>query len=411
MPALSNRSKADASIGVARVALLSAVAVAAMVLAIDVVTMGLSAAYVQANPDLARKWRHDSPSAMVGQANIRRSKGDAAGALKAARAAVVADPLSVAGLRTLGLFAASDGYADRADQIMSIAAKRSRRDVALQSWLIERRLAQGRYAEGVHHADALMRRAPTSSLTLVPMLAATVDDPSAASSLATSLAAMPPWRTRMLRELTMVSPLAAREVLVSLRSTASPPTAKEVQPYLGLLIGARQFAEAYSDWLILSPEADRGRPHDGGFRGTRAASPFNWSLPSSSGATSELTDAPDHPGSGSLLVSYDGFSAPPMPRQLLALPAGSYQLTGQAYAMIPEAHQRLRWRLSCADGGALLGTAGSAGAAGDWVDIETSFVVPREGCAAQWLALQPMAGERRANVQVWYRQLALHADE
>lgn len=378
-------------------------------LAVDVVTMGIGSAYARSNPDLARKWRSDLPAAIVADAQRKGARGDAERARSLSLQAVAADPLNVAALRTLGLTFASSGDEARAEAVMTVASRLSRRDIPVQSWLVERKLAEGDYESALYHADALMRRSPAASRTIVPLLSSSASGPEGTRFLVARLAEGPPWRTRMLNELTLAAPETTRAVLLGLRSTPTPPTTSEVQPYLALLIGARRYSQAHEDWLLLSPSASKEIPYDGEFKGGRAAMPFNWSLPSSSGASAELTDAPDDLGARALLVSYDGFSQPPLPRQLMALAPGRYRLTGSAYTLTPEAHRRLRWRISCADSSALLGVTASEGAAAAWDSFEVWFEVPETECSAQWLALQPLAGERRAGVQIWYRNLAVNA--
>lgn len=315
------------------------------------------------------------------------------------------DPLNTTALRSLGLGFAGKGDMARADALLSFVGRRTWRDGPASGWLLTRRLEQGRFAEAMDQADALLRRDPGESAqtAIFPVLtlAAAYDDPR--GTLIERLSLAPWWRTNFLQFLAnRGDPSASRAVLLGLRACPHPPTAEEVAPFLAHRIAARDFAGALRDWRALSPSACCAGAliRNGDFTAATDNTPFTWSRAEGAGATSDVTAAPDLPGTRALRVDYDGSSSPDLPKQLLVLPPGSYRLTWRQRVEATEAADRLGWTVRCAEDQRLLAARPAARSGGGTIEV-LDVTVPDSGCQGQWLQLSPSPGDRRSSMTLW----------
>jgi hypothetical protein len=376
-------------------------------LAYLVVSAGVAGALANERPDIAtRLWPGPAGAGVVlGETRLRG--GDAKAALDIARWALSRDPLNVAALRVAGLAYETQGAAAPAENMLRFAGSRGWRDIPTRLWLVRRNIIEGRFADGVADADAILRQSDdaAASTVAVNVLVAAANDPPAVQPLADRLALRPAWRWSFLAQLAE-SPqdrTGANAVLSALRSSRAPPTAGEVVPYLDRLVAQKRYGEALSRWRALAPAAPGADAllRDGDFDGSPDGTPFTWSTSDAEGAVSTIERRPDDPRRSALRVEYDGFSLPPLPRQLMVLPPGGYRVTGKALTEIPAENAGLRWTVTCADSQRLLAHSEPLGAVGG----EEAFaldVLPTLDCPAQWLGLAAIPAERRDKMVIWF---------
>ena len=360
------------------------------------------------SPQDALDVRPGDAQALASLAEQRMAQRDPAVAEALAHRALAADPLELTAFRTLGLAAAVRGRYDQADELMTIAGRRAKRDRLAQLWLLQRRAGQGRYRDAVIHADGLMRAWPNEMRAPVTrMLSAMAVDPNAGKAIAADLATDPPWRTRFLIDLSRNVPdlTAPFTVFSALQDSKQPPRSIELQAYIDRLVRERLYQAAYVTWVQLLPQTGMkglGDLYDGDFNGLPGPPPFNWQLPRLKGASVELDPAPEGasggPGGGALHLSFGGGAAPVvLARQLLVLPPGRYRLLGEARTQRFESALGLTWTLRCAEGSK--GLAGETGPINDgpiskgggWAPIAAEFEVRASDCSAQWLTLEQAA--------------------
>ena len=310
---------------------------------------------------------------------------------------VAKDPLSVAALEATGLSLDRSGHAAEARVLMEFAGRRSWREPQTRLWLLQHRLQSGDLDDAVDDIDALMRVDGQGRLrdTLFPVLTEIADRPDGRAALAASLARSPWWRAAF------VAHLAAhgdgdspRALLTDLRASRAPPTAEETAAWLARRVVAGDYAGARRDWLVLSPAAGK----EAGFATPWDHSPFTWSAVEGIGASVEAS------GGGAILrVDYDGFSAVSLPRRLLALTPGAYELRWRQKG--DDTFNRLSWSVQCAGApGALTRAAEPEKLGVTWSDAAQTFIVPDQGCEAQWLTLTADPGDRRAPQTTWFSQ-------
>lgn len=377
-------------------------------------------------PQDALAARADDAQALASLADRRLAASPAGGSDAAtaaemlARRALLADPLELTAYRTLGLAAAARGRIEAADELMTIAGRRAKRDRPTQLWLLQRRAAQGRYPEAVIHADGLLRAWPIEMRPQVTrLLSAMAVDPAAGRAIAGVLATDPPWRSRFLIDLSRGdSDLAAPfTVFSALQDSGHPPRNIELAAYVDRLVREGLYQAAFVTWAqLLPPEGVKGRGdvYDGGFDGLPGPAPFNWQLPRLKGASVDLGPAPDgaasSSGGGALRLSFGGGAAPVvLARQLLVLPPGRYRLLGQARTERFDSALGLTWTLRCAEGAK--GPAGETGAINQspgWTPIAAEFEVRPGACSAQWLTLEQAAHRPVATRgQIWFDDLRI----
>ena len=334
-----------------------------------------------------------------------RSPRDTFATPSAARAALARDPLNIAAIRSLGLMRDREGGDASADALLDFAGRRTWRDGPTQVWLVQRRLEQGRYAEALRRADALLRQddeGPDRRI-LFPLLVAAIGREAMRPELAARLAQNPGWRGDFLRSLgaagaaTDIAPLFA-----ALAGGPSPPRPEEYAPFVNRLAADRDYPAALAAWNAATGRSgataaalrddDLSAPSDG--------TPFTWSVATGAGVRSATTGA-------RLDLDYDGVSSPSLPTRLLVLSPGPYRLSWRESAAQGAAGS-LFWRLRCAGSDQVIAREASAGP-GTQVEhpVSLDFEVPSENCAGLWLELAADPGERPAEASFGFRQMRL----
>jgi hypothetical protein len=328
--------------------------------------------------------------------------------------AVAADPLDPEALADEGFMRAGRGEAASANAIIAFAGQRSWRDWRVQDRLLEQAARLGNWDAVMAHADALLRTDPHGVLqpSIFRLLNALASQPLPRAALVKRLAQQPWWRRNYLQRLGttadggVLPPDDADAILAGLTSTSAPALPEEYQPYLALLVAHGRFSEAIATWRRLSRRQDAfDLVREGDFAGPADGSNFTWRPASGPGVWSEIV----HAGSSyAFHVAYDGFSSPVFPtQQLLVLAPGRYRL---AWRERDSGSPRLAWRVRCAGQTQSVADAALAGAAGAaWTVRAMTFDIPAQACAAQWLELIALPGERRAEVEAWYAQMTLTA--
>ena len=97
------------------------------------------------------------------------------------------------------------------------------------------------------------------------------------------------------------------DILLSLKDTANPATAKDLRPYLDFLIQHGFYDLAYYTWLqFLGPEqlAQAGHLYNGGFDAPPSGTPFDWVLSKGTGVTVQVAAKSEKPGERALHLQF-----------------------------------------------------------------------------------------------------------
>ena len=213
-------------------------------------------------------------------------------------------------------------------------------------------------------------------------------DPAFRGALLERLALKPNWRTPYLAWLVedRNRHAEAATLMVALSAGQLAPHDPEVELVLYALLRAREFdglrATAAQLGLL------RGKPLKAGdFEHTAGQLPFAWEILGAAGAGGDIVDDTQW-GGKVLVVDYDGLSAAPVARHLLALSPGRYLLT--ARKRTTGRTDAMAWRLACAEGAPLASELGHF----QPNRVLITFDIPSENCSLQWLELRGEPGER-----------------
>jgi hypothetical protein len=377
------------------------------------VRQGICDEWLPSRPEVAVLWLGESPDALTQLARRRLALGDGADAARLAALALRRSPLDAPALATYGLAMDRLGQPQVADRAVSLAGQRGWRDMPTQIWLMRRDLLSARFAGGFAHVDALLRRDPTPPPVLFAILAAAARDPKAVAPLADRLAANPSWRPAFFDFLADQARPPATDAIAALMARLAggpaPPTDAEIAPYLRILVSQQRFADAATAWRRFTPAtAGSFEVYDGDFERPPGRAPFDWSLASGVGWTASIAPGPDGARGEALNIEYDGVSPPQPLRQLLVLNPGAYRLSGRFDDEQGSGAALFAWTLVCVGADQLVAPAPSPpGPPGVWRTFNATVIVPPQGCPAQWLALKSQPANQRADVSVWYDNLAI----
>lgn len=358
-------------------------------------------------------WPHRAePHLHLGQAAL--AGNDLATAVLQGRQALERDPLSARAFSLLGQTALRQGDVPGTDALMSAASRRSLRDAPSQAWIFARGLERGDFAGGLSAYDVLMRRRPDLGGALSPLVFAAADrQPKARAALAQRLALAPSWRPAFLAGYSRATtePAAVHAVLVSLRTTAHPPTGPEMRVYLDRLLRDRSYVAAYVAWAQHQPKAAGLAGvgvQDGGFESDPGLAPFGWQLSTADGASAERAALPSGVGFGLRAAVSGGLARRTIAEQMIVLPTGDHELRGRAWLENGDADGRLIWTVQCegAPRRVLATVEPVVRSRERWTAFKSTVVVPAD-CPAQRLRLETRPGSSLAPVSIVFDDLEI----
>lgn len=389
---------------------LVALACAGVALFWAILTSALSEHFVLiGDGDRAAAFNPGSSEALLAKAQSLADDGDDEGAIEVARRSLQRSPLRAGALRVLAMAASVEGRSREASLTMARAVVLNPRDVAAQSWILERAVLAGDGEAAILSADYLMRQShevrETLSFSLLPLFRTS----DGSRTIAGKLVEMPPWRGEFLDVVDQyATPEQVRDLFRRLSLTPKPVTDQEARPFILRLLMEDDYELARQVWQPMAKQdAARALVYDGGFEGLPGPQPLNWEAMPVIGAYSGWRRSDGVP-TGHLLLRHDGYSdTRALVRQLIYLKPGMYGMSLKMTVQDIVADERFSLDVHCVSG-VQIGTMSLRGRPGR---IETSrgrFTVPDTGCPAQWLYFLPQSSERREMVDVQIDDLEIH---
>ncbi len=272
------------------------------------------------DPKAALKWSSNHPAALVNLADdeVSASAGDNQGAppgteldaqevtdsaatvianpdlvADLANRALRADPLETDSLRLLALVADAKGDTSRARSLMELAAQYSKRDVRVQSWLLNQRLLDGDLDGALKSADFMLRTWPEARSIAEPLLVALSSDPDAVKPVVALLQTNPPWRSWFVTTFPgqVEDPAPLETFFKDLKAGPAPPSKDEVNAYLKRLLDLGEFQTAYAARVDFSSPGwveTLGQVNNGGFEQPVDGLPFGWLFANVRGTDTEV---------------------------------------------------------------------------------------------------------------------------
>lgn len=295
--------------------------------------------------------------------------------------AAAKDPLAPEPFLVRGVQFQLSGDNGEAERMFAAAQWRDPRSLPAAYFLADRYVRTGDVTHGLREFGALARLSPNGNLIVAPYLAAFARNPANWPALRQLFAANRELAGPALA--TLADNRATVPAVLALAQGDETERSSWLPRLLTTLTSAGDYARARAIWasaarIKLTPGEWL---YDREFVDTKAPTPFNWAL-----ASSTLGLAERQRGGRLHIVYYgqeDGFLA----SELLLLPAGNYRLTMQLLGDKSRA-RALNWSIWCDKAPAPIGSTTLDAAA----DRGWTFIVPK-GCAAQWLKLGGSAGE------------------
>jgi hypothetical protein len=332
--------------------------------------------------------------------------------------ALLRDPLNSRGFRMLGQLSATTPNDERTKKLMEAAVRRSLLENVALYWLTTKSFDDKDYARALAYADVLLRTTPRSALwPLMPMFGRLAETPAANVELKELLETNPPWRERLLQNLsgTITDARTPLDILLALKQSGTPPNRVELGAYLKFLVDHKFYDLAYYTWLQFLPEGELGRTgylFNGDFEKEPTGSPFDWTFAETVGVRYGFEPRPDKPDSKALKLDFGpGRVDYRDVAQITTLAPGTYEFSG-TYKSRLSSTRGMIWRVDCA--GKSGGTAGeSEPVTGDSAIVKEfafTFTVPETDCPAQSVRLlfdARSASERFITGNIWYDDLKI----
>ncbi len=272
------------------------------------------------------------------EARLALARGDGAGALQAAAAAVASDPVVPESTALLAAALVLDGRPAAADRAFRVAARFGWREPLVQRYWFAAARGAGDDARAAERVDALLRTHPDLP-EAAAMLALLESEPRGRAAMVERMAARPPWLDHYLAAGGHLPDRALADRSATLAMLAASGTrlgCDTVRGFVATALDRGARGPAQQVWAGHCPQARMAQGlADGGLESLAAGveDPFGWTLQRSGDLSIRWPQDSGTDGGGHRLRVRS--SAPVsrlVLRQAIALPPGRYRLRGEATA-------------------------------------------------------------------------------
>jgi hypothetical protein len=393
-------------IGLARIALCTAIGLAGAWFALAIAITGITR--IRA-PQAALNFIPSESMALASQADqlfFSSPKDPPPAASQLALKALTEQPINAKALRILGYAADARGDGVQAERYVRMAARLSRREPGAQLWLIEASARNGDVAQTLIHYDIALRTKPDTQTILFPRLLAAIEDPEIRSALNPYIRADNGWASGFLffANANSKNLPSLVDLIVETGGLSDVESAKNQE--LGLL--SRLVAESFFN------EARRLYLQMPGARPTRLTSaafeasdrdarfgPMGWQLIDDPDAGGGFTGKASERHS-TLSIFANSATTRPVASKLLYLKRGDYLFSARLSNLERGDGGFLRWQLRCpAMPAAPVWTIDSINAS-----LRASFSIPAN-CPVQFLDLIVSGGKGQTGLEATVASVAI----
>ena len=246
-----------------------------------------------------------------------------------------------------------------------------------------------------------------------------LENKQAAPLLIAILKQNPPWRAPFITSMpgAMSNARLPLDVLLSLKGTEHPPSARELQTYLHFLLQHKFYELSYYTWLqFLPPEqlSHAGYLFNANFLMDPSGMPFDWAIGRGAGVNVELVpDTDGEPGRLLRVVFGEGRAQFQGVSQATLLPPGRFKFRS-VYKGRLAGRRGLEWRVRCAETEKIVGRGAiPVGTAATWTKAGFAFEIPAQDCRSQVVHLVIDArstSELLVEGEIWIKHLAIARD-
>ena len=324
--------------------------------------------------------------------------------------AVLDDPLAESAIRSLSFVHAYRGEDRKAMEILRYGESLSKRDLMTELALaLDARRSGENPAAIRHYGHALGTTVRGYDLIVEQMLGSTGQDLDFARDLGTAMAARPGWRDRFLPFYIARSqdPAALGATIAAMWADGVPEGDRPMaMRALAKMLALGSTGDA-ARLIRLVTGASSTQIRDGDFGGG-AGTAFGWEL--ERGASFSALPVPREDGNGMVLeLNASSGHAGTVASQILALPQGSYRLSGRLWSDDKADRGMPRIELRCAGAdapAAELRKAEDARSVAAARELSTSLAIP-EGCPVQYVEVKFGSSLFVANSQGWVDDIAI----
>lgn len=336
--------------------------------------------------------------------------GKASAGAQLAERSLRTQALGASAVRILGYGAEVGRHPARAEALIKLSQRVSRRDLGAQLWLIEQAVGTGDVLEALRHYDIALRTTDKTAQLLYPILTSALDEQAVRTAFRPYVRARPFWMEDFLAHAIALSqhPDRIAALLLGAPTFFADARNRELSARLTERLLAGGWIDAgkrvylatagRSPARLVSPALD---PRDG----TQQDATLGWRMTSTPAAQATL-DAGRGSATAVLHVEVSGDGSGRVAEKTLFLPAGSYRLSARVAPTRPESAGALRWRLDCAAADQRNEVWTRNGGAGD---VVVPFVIA-SGCTMQVLSIDALGegGSQGAGMDV--TGIAIHRD-
>ena len=372
--------------------------------------------HVEAQPEIALRWRPHDPRALLALAERQFAQGNSLIAQRTARELLAHEPIQGEAFRLLAAVADQQGRPVEAAKLYRIASRLAPRDMQANAWLTQHLLERGDYAQALEQIDRILRMSPKRSASIAPVLAELAQQPDFAKALAKVVRTNPPWRSAVLEALrpsNAGSQIAERRVMEALQSSGDL-SSDEYARWLDSLMAQGRWGEAYARWAgsIEKPNGRLSLVYNGDFRQTPSDAGFDWRRRRIPGVLLTFEPVSGTDGMAAYLRFLDRRIPEAGLEQLLMLLPGRYRLSARMRAQDLRSADGLQWQISCDGPGRVVARSEGIDGSFGWREDAFDFAIPEEGCPGQRLRLVnpiPGGGVQRVSGELWLDDVVIQS--
>lgn len=363
--------------------------------------------------EIALRVAPTSPTALARAAESELAAGRLDQAASLAMSGLKVDPFNLQSLKVAGLTRDKTGDTAGADALLTLAGNWSLRDSEVHAWLLRQRLQRADYSSAFAHAGTLLRRRVEYTDPIFQLFeTAYAEDVRARGPLLKKLETRPPWRGRFLQNLAQSDrgSVVMLSIAEALKTSTAPLTDEELGVQFRTALSRQKLALIHQLRALLNSPALSEPVFDGHFTGQSGITPFVWTFTQDKGQRISLSAAAsDRPSA--MHVEYQGFGPVTFASQMLTLEPGAYTLAVD-YRLEPgTSTSRATWQVRCLESSELVANRPVADSPGQTPGrVESHFVVPATGCAAQWIRLVSTPGDRRIALSASFYGVTINPD-
>jgi hypothetical protein len=407
--------KSLAAFGMRRLTLALFLLVSGVILSWLSVTSTVAAIADDLNPDLALWVQPDNSIALAAKADqIWTAHPEKAGGTQTtqlAERALQTQSLNANAIRLLALSAQSQGKMARANQLIALATKVTRRDSLTQLWLVQQALDQNNAPKAMKHFDVVLRTNAKAQTYLFPQLAELLEYEDFQIAFKPYLSVDRPWLGPFLSYViwnTEETPLLAMAIG---RTKGMPASDQQYRSYetqiIGRLVGKQYYEDARQFYMTLKGADENSFASIGlNPRSTDAKfAPFNWRLDSDAGIGAYVRTNRKYT---ELFASASDVASGVVAQKLLYLLPGNYIFKQQSDIAVQGAGASASWVIRCmTEGDSRIAWTYPLTKAVNGKLVSVPVQIPN-GCNYQFIELAVVGGTDPDGIELTVSRLSLN---